>query len=68
MTDPKPDPIATVNTQITEALAELREARTLHDHSPNADSEYLMQQAQMRLDVLLERRQRLAGKSDVLAY
>jgi hypothetical protein len=53
------DPLATVEHQITEALAELREARTRYDHSPNVDSEYWVQQAQTRLDMLQDRRSRI---------
>jgi hypothetical protein len=53
------DPLATVEHQITEALAELREARVHFDYSPNPDSEYMVDQAEMRLDVLLDRRQRM---------
>jgi hypothetical protein len=59
-----PDPIAAAEADITGALAELREARTNHEHSPNTDSEYWVEQAQRRLDVVMDRRKRLRAAED----
>jgi hypothetical protein len=46
---------ATLQTQITEALAELRCARTEYDHSPNADTERTVAYAEWRLGGLLDK-------------
>lgn len=46
----------TVDQRIAGALAELRSARVLFDHSPNGDTELSVKQAELRLDALLESR------------
>lgn len=52
---------ATVNldvteTQIVEALAELRGARADWEHSPNSDNALTVEYAEMRLNRLLDRK------------
>ena len=42
-------------TQITEALQELRAARLDYDHSPNSDTALTMEYAELRLTRLLDR-------------
>jgi hypothetical protein len=49
-------PLDVLETQIVDALAELRGARLDRDHSPNADTERTVEYAEYRLDLLFERR------------
>ena len=60
MTDPNP-----VDLLIIEALAELRCARNEHDHSPNSDTHLTVEYAELRLNRLLDRRQKTGKREPV---
>ena len=45
-----------IDTQITEALAELRGARADHAHCPSGDNARTVEYAELRLNRLLDRR------------
>lgn len=47
--------VESLHAQITDALAELRGAREIADHSPGADADKGVDLAEWRLDVLLLR-------------
>lgn len=52
------DPVATLHANITDALNELRGAREINEHCPDADSQRTVDLCEWRLDVLLQRQQR----------
>ena len=53
MTDPAS--LQSLHDQITDALAELRGARTIYDHNPCHETAHVVDLCEWRLDVLLAR-------------
>ena len=47
--------LTVAETQIVEALGELRAARLDYEHSPNADTELTVEYAELRLNRLIDR-------------
>jgi hypothetical protein len=61
MTETATSAFSVLDTQITEALAELRGARLDYDHCPSIDAECTVEYAELRLNRLIDRRRAVGG-------